>query len=73
MHARDKGVRFNRDNLQFKVNKVKYIGVFIFDKGISPDPDKITAIVEMETPTDAKALHRFIGMVTCLSKFLPNF
>jgi hypothetical protein len=73
LRAREKHVRFNREKLQHKVTKVKYAGVIVADQGSSPDPDKVKAIVDMEKPADAKALHRFIGMVTYMSKFIPQF
>ena len=36
------------------------------------DPEKVRAVVEMQTPDDPKALRRFLGMVTYLSKFIPQ-
>ena len=71
--ARRYNARFNRDKLQFKVKKVKYVGLQIAADGIRPDPDKVSAIVNMATPTDVKAIQRFLGTVTYLSKFIPNF
>ena len=35
------------------------------------DPEKIRAVVEVQTPDDAKSLRRFLGMVMYLSKFIP--
>lgn len=71
--ARKYNVRFNRDKIQHKVSQVKYVGHVLSGDGVSPDPDKVKAIREMEAPTDAKALHRFLGMITYLSKFIPSF
>ena len=65
--------RFNRDKLQFKVKKVKYVGLQIAADDIRPDPDKVSAIVNMDTPADVKAIQFFLGTVTYLSKFIPNF
>ena len=63
--------RFNRDKLQFKVEKIKYVGLQIAVDGIRPDPDKVSAIVNMATPTDEKAVQSFLGTVTntCQSLF----
>jgi hypothetical protein len=71
--ARQHNVRFNRDKLQLKVTEVKYVGHILSVHGVSPDPDKIRAIVDMPSPTSAQDLHRFLGMATYLSKFVPNF
>ena len=40
--------------------------------GVKPDPKKVEAIVNMETPSDVQAVQRLIGMAKYLSKFLPN-
>ena len=40
--------------------------------GISPDPDKIKSIREMQAPTSKKELQSFLGMVNFLRKFSPN-
>jgi hypothetical protein len=71
--ARRLNVRFNSDKLQHKVRQVKYVGLLIAADGIRPDPDKVKAVVDMAVPTDIKALQRFLGTVTYLSKFIPNF
>ena len=71
--ARRYNARFNSDKLQFKVKKVKYVGIQIAADGIRPDPDKVSAIVNMDIPADVKAVQRFLGTVTYLSKFIPNF
>ena len=71
--ARCYNAQLNRDKLQFKVEKVKYVGLQIAADGIRPDPYKVFAIVNMAAPTDVKAVLRFLGVVTYLSKFIPNF
>lgn len=42
-------------------------------EGIRPDAEKVNAIVNMPLPADKKELQRFLGMVTYLSKFVPDF
>jgi hypothetical protein len=71
--ARKHDVRFNKDKLQHKVPQVKYVGHVVSGQGLSPDPEKVRAIVNMPTPTCAEDLSRFIGMGNWLSKFIPNF
>jgi hypothetical protein len=71
--ARKHDVRFNKDKLQYKVPQVKYVGHIVSGQGLSPDPEKVQAIVNMPTPTCAEGLSRFIGMGNWLSKFIPNF
>jgi len=53
--ARDRNVKFNLEKLPLHVNSVKYLGTIISDKGIKPDPTKVSAIVNMPVPTDKTA------------------
>ena len=71
--ARRYNARFDSDKLQFKVEKVKYVGMQIAADCIQPDPDKVSAIVKMAISTDVKAVLRFLSTVIYLSKFIPNF
>lgn len=70
--AREANVRFNKAKLQLKVSSVKYLGHLISAAGVAPDTDKVTAILDMPVPNDKKSLQRFLGMVTYISKFIPN-
>jgi len=70
--ARRYNVTFNRAKVQLKVPSVRYLGHVLSSDGIRPDPNKVRAIVGMPTPTDRKALLRFLGMVTFLSRWLPR-
>uniref|UniRef100_A0A8W8KNA1 Reverse transcriptase/retrotransposon-derived protein RNase H-like domain-containing protein n=1 Tax=Magallana gigas TaxID=29159 RepID=A0A8W8KNA1_MAGGI len=40
--------------------------------GIRPDPDKVTAITDMRRPDNEKAVQKFIGLATYLSRFMPH-
>ena len=40
--------------------------------GIQPDEDKVRAVVEMKPPKNVKELETFLGMVTYVSRFIPN-
>jgi len=70
--AREKNVRFNRNKIQLRVQQCKYIGHLLTPEGIRADPNKVKAISDMGSPTDAQELHRLQGMVTYLSKFVPH-
>ena len=57
---------------QFKSKKIGYVGHVLTSDGVKANPEKIRAVVEMQTPDDTKSLRRFLGMVTYLSKFIPQ-
>ena len=70
--ARSVGLKFNKDKLKLRQSEVKYMGQILTADGMRPDPEKVKAIVNMPRPTDVKAVQRFIGLATYLSKYLPH-
>uniref|UniRef100_A0A8C4S4R6 Gypsy retrotransposon integrase-like protein 1 n=1 Tax=Erpetoichthys calabaricus TaxID=27687 RepID=A0A8C4S4R6_ERPCA len=65
-------LRLSVKKLRFKVPEVRFHGHILSSSGLKADPEKVRAIMEMPTPTDAKAVQRFVGFITYLSKFLPH-
>ena len=66
------GVTLNSAKCEFGKTSIKFLGHLIDQTGIRADPDKTTAIREMEPPTTVPELRRFMGMVNQLGKFTPN-
>ena len=69
---RKAGVTLNSGKYEFLKYKLKFLGHIIDENGIHPDPDKISAIVEMQPPTSVTELRRFLGVVNQLGKFSPK-
>ncbi|GBM61326.1 hypothetical protein AVEN_9595-1 [Araneus ventricosus] len=71
-------------HLDFLVTKISYQSILGFttsaDKlghplssdGIAVDKSKLEPILSMSKPEDRQSLHRYLGMINYLSKFLPN-
>ena len=70
--AREKNVKFNSSKVQLKVNEVLYMGHIVSDAGLSPDPEKVKAIVAIPLPEDKRALLRFRNIVKYQGKFIPG-
>lgn len=70
--ARERNIKFNRAKIQFRVSQVKYMGEIVSKEGFAPDPDKISAICDMPTPSCKQDLQRLLGMINYLSKYIPN-
>lgn len=70
--AKETGVRFNKSKCKFLLTEIKYVGHVITKDGIKPDPNKIEAFKQIQTPKNEKELSQFLGMVTYLSKFINN-
>lgn len=66
------GIKFNSKKLQFKKTEVKYLGHIVSASGVRPNPDYVSAILNMEEPNDKKGVMRLLGMLKYLSKFIPN-
>ena len=63
------GATLNREKCAFKKSSVKFLGHLIRGDGVSADPEKTSAIRQMETPHSVSDLRRFLGMVNQLGKF----
>ena len=70
--ARQKGVRYNKSKIQFKVDTVQYMGNLVTHEGLKPDDKKLEAILNMPQPTDVPSLQRLLGMTKFLSQYIPN-
>lgn len=70
--ARDCGVKFNKNKIQFKSSEVKYVGHIISKDGIKPDPSHIEAILKMPTPENKGDVMRLLGMSKFLGQYIPN-
>ena len=70
--ARDSNLKLNKHKLRLRLSEVVYMGHRLTAKGVSPDPAKVKAIVDMPKPGDKKGVERLLGCVTYLSRFLPR-
>jgi len=41
--------------------------------GLKPDPTKVKAVKNISNPSNRDELQRFLGMVTYLAKFIPDY
>jgi RNase H-like domain found in reverse transcriptase/Reverse transcriptase (RNA-dependent DNA polymerase)/Integrase zinc binding domain/Integrase core domain len=65
-------LRLNGTKVKLCQDEVKFYGHLLTKDGIKVDQDKVDAIRKMPVPTDAKAIQRFLGMVTYLNRYIPN-
>lgn len=70
--ARDMKLKLNKHKLRLRLSEVVYMGHRLTAEGVSPDPAKVKAIIDMPRPTDKKGVERLLGCVTYLSRFLPK-
>jgi len=64
--------RLNPDKCVFGVDRGKFLGFILTQRGIEANPEKCKAIIEMRSPTTIKEVQRLIGRLTAISRFLPK-
>lgn len=52
--------------------EVIYLGHIFTANGLLSDDQKLDAMKGMRKPTNAKEFETFLGLITYVSKFLPN-
>ena len=67
--SREKGIKFNKDKMQFKCQEVSFFGHKWTPDGIKPDYKKISAIQNMAPPENRKDLQSFLGLVNYLTRY----
>ena len=70
--ARKCNIKLNYEKLQYKCMQVNFHRETYTTDGHKPAQSKITAIVEMPSPSSKKEVQSFISMVNYLSKFWPR-
>lgn len=70
--AEEHNVTFNYAKCKFYKSDVLYLGHKFTSEGILPDDTKLETIVNMKSPSCTKELETFLGMITYISRFIPN-
>ena len=65
-------VTLNSEKCAFRKPSVKFLGRLISKNGVNADPEKTSAVRNMEAPRSVSDLRRFLGMVNQLGKFSPR-
>ncbi|GBM10650.1 Uncharacterized protein K02A2.6 [Araneus ventricosus] len=65
-------LKLSREKSQICQIRVTFLGHTLSSDGISVNKSKLEPILSMSKPEDRQSLHRYLGMINYLSKFLPN-
>ncbi|XP_053213836.1 uncharacterized protein LOC128397176 [Panonychus citri] len=57
----------------FAVNAINYLGHTLTAEGISPQQDKIKAVLEVERPSNVDKLRQFLGLASYHRRFIKDF
>ena len=66
------GLTLNVDKCEFSKSCIKFLGQVINKSGVSPDPDKTQAIMQLEQPNNVTEVRCYLGMLNQMSKFVPD-
>lgn len=67
------GFSINMEKSLMSKPEIKFMGHIISKQGISPDPEKVKAIVSAPAPTTAQEVKSFLGTTAFYAKFLPSY
>ena len=68
----DYGVVVNRPKCVLGAPRLRFLGHEVSAAGITPLPDRVTAITEFPRPSTEQQVRRFVGMATYYHRFVPN-
>ena len=67
----ERGMTINRDKCSFKTQKVQFFGQEISPSGIKPIIKE--SLTQIQRPNTKSEVRSYMGTVTYISKFIPNF
>jgi len=69
---RQYNLRLNPEKCIFDVDRGKFLGFMLTQRGIEANPKKCNVIIEMRSPSSVKEVQYLIGRLTAISHFLPK-
>ena len=67
------GLKLKPSKCELVHREVKFLGYVVSAHGISADPKKVSAVIDVPKPKDLKALRAFIGLTSYYRRFVPCF
>ncbi|KAK0571858.1 hypothetical protein LWI29_022699 [Acer saccharum] len=65
-------MRLNPDKCAFGVSTRKVLGFMVHERGIEANPEKIKAILELQSPTTLKQVQGLTGRLAALNRFISR-
>ncbi|KAL2235728.1 UNVERIFIED_CONTAM: Retrovirus-related Pol polyprotein from transposon gypsy [Sesamum indicum] len=66
------GMKLNPDKCTFGVGGRKCLVYMVSERGIEANPEKIQAIIKLQSPTTIKEVQKLIGKIASLSRFISR-
>ena len=65
-------MKLNPTKCAFGVSIGKFLGFIVNSQGIEANPDKIKAMLDMQSPSNTKKVQRLTGRIATLSRFVTR-
>ena len=65
-------MRLNPVKCAFRVVAGKFLGFMVHERGIEANPEKIKAILDLESPTNLEQAQGLIGLIAALNRFISR-
>lgn len=66
------GILLNIHKCKFKQTEISFLGHRLSPEGVAPADEKVQAILHFRAPQTKEELRSFLGLVTYVSRFIPN-
>jgi hypothetical protein len=66
------GMKLNPAKCAFGVSSRKFLGYMVSSRGIEANPEKIRAVLEMQSPKTTKQLQQLTGRLAALNRFISR-
>lgn len=70
--ARANNITFNCEKMQYKRKEITFMGHIISEGSIRVNAKNKESISNMQTPVDKDGVHRFLGLLKYVTRFIPN-
>ena len=70
--CRKSGIALNKKNVEVRKESITFLGPVTSDEGLKPDPEKITAILDMPAPMNKDEVQSLQDPVDYLYTFFTN-
>ncbi|GAB0086758.1 Reverse transcriptase, RNase H-like domain [Sergentomyia squamirostris] len=70
---REANLSINIVKSKFCVPELVYLGYTVSPEGISPNNEKVKAILDLQPPSTVKQVRQLMGMMSWFRRFIPNF
>jgi hypothetical protein len=66
-------ITLNEAKCRFRQAKIRFYGFVFSQEGIQADPEKVAAVISLDTPESCDAVRSFLGMANYVRRFIPGF